>query len=169
MTRSIEQRLTRLEDIEAIKQLKYRYFNACDRKDSEVMRDCMADGEIHIDYGALGTFNHRDKMIDLFLSLASGDHIIDLHHGQNPEITIESGTTARAVWALYFFQINTETQQLTQLGGHYEDTYIKQGGVWRMNSTIYSVHSSYIATTVDIEDAKQVKALFAGCRPDFIQ
>ena len=37
---TLEQRLSRLEAIEAIKQLKARYFHACDRKESAAVRDC---------------------------------------------------------------------------------------------------------------------------------
>lgn len=39
-----EQRLARLEALEAIRQLKHRYLNACDLKEVEVIRECFTSG-----------------------------------------------------------------------------------------------------------------------------
>ena len=41
---SLEARVRRLEDADAIRRLKARYFTCCDRKDPEGMRDCFAPG-----------------------------------------------------------------------------------------------------------------------------
>ena len=56
-----EERLTaleashqRLQDIEAIKQLKAQYLNACDRQDPEAVRGCFAEGEVIIDMSYFG-------------------------------------------------------------------------------------------------------------------
>ena len=42
----LEQRIARLEAIEAIKALKARYFQSCDSKRPQQVRDCFADGEV---------------------------------------------------------------------------------------------------------------------------
>ena len=41
---TLEQRIARLEALEAIRQLKHRYLNACDLKEVESIRDCFATG-----------------------------------------------------------------------------------------------------------------------------
>jgi len=167
MDTSIEARLARLETIEIIRQLKARYFNACDKKDSERMRNCFAEGEVHIDYGAIGCFNHRDGLIDIFEKMGGGANIIDLHHGQNAEIDVLDASHARADWGLFFYQIDTESQQLSQLGGHYQDEYQCIEGQWKITSTIFRVHSSYIAKLADGAQAQQLQVLFAGGQPAF--
>ena len=50
-------RLQALEDIEAIKRLKYDYFYYCDTKQPDKMRQCFVDGPVHIDYGRVGIFS----------------------------------------------------------------------------------------------------------------
>jgi len=167
MDTSIDARLTRLEAIEAVKQLKARYLNACDKKDIERMRSCFAEGEVHIDYGAVGSFTHRDGLIGIFEKMGGGENIIDLHHGQNAEIEVQDATHASADWGLFFYQIDTKTQQLSQLGGHYQDEYVKVEGQWRISSTTFRVHSSYVAKLSDGEQAQQLQVLFAGGQPTF--
>jgi hypothetical protein len=46
----LEQRIARLEAVEAIKKLKAKYFFACDNKQPELVRSCFVDGDMHIDY-----------------------------------------------------------------------------------------------------------------------
>lgn len=43
---SLETRVRRLEDADAIRRLKARYFTCCDRKDPQGMRDCFAPGAV---------------------------------------------------------------------------------------------------------------------------
>ncbi|RQR29148.1 nuclear transport factor 2 family protein, partial [Burkholderia sp. Bp9131] len=80
----MEVRVRRLEDADAIRQLKARYFTCCDRKDPQGMRDCFAPGTVHIDYGRIGTFEHRDALVDVFERLGCHPHIVEMHHGVNP-------------------------------------------------------------------------------------
>ena len=56
---SIEERLAALEQIEAIKALKHRYFRACDAKDPDTFRACFIADGADIDYGPLGGVRRR--------------------------------------------------------------------------------------------------------------
>ncbi|NIB42672.1 nuclear transport factor 2 family protein [Pseudomaricurvus alkylphenolicus] len=138
---TIEERLHQLESIEAIKQLKARYLSACDRKQTDIMRDCFVETEAHIDYGNVGQFNHRDGLIDVFNELGNHEYIIDMHHGQNPQIQIIDSNTATGNWQLYFQQINKKENTLTQLGGFYDDIYTYTQEGWRIKSTRFTVTS----------------------------
>ena len=62
---NLEQRLARLEAIEAIRQLKARYFQACDRKDPGAVRECFLPGAIDLRYGRIedGVLEFRKKPI----------------------------------------------------------------------------------------------------------
>jgi hypothetical protein len=157
-TSQIEHRLRVLEDIEAIRALKARYLFACDRKDPTSMRGCFADGPVHIDYGVVGTFDNADALVKIYTEIACHDYMVEMHHGVNPQIEVQDESRARATWGLHYFLINTQTRNLTQLGGYYEDEYRKLGGAWKISSTRF-VATSTLAS--DISEAA-VKTLFAG-------
>lgn len=141
---SLEQRIARLEAIEAIKQLKARYFQACDNKLPDEVRACFMDGEVDIRYGRIGDFNNADDMVAEFARLACDEHIVEMHHAQNPQITIHSTDHASATWGLYYFMIDTNQQIVFQLGGYYEDEYRCVQGNWKISVTHYQLTSSQI-------------------------
>ena len=138
---SLEQRIARLEALDAIRQLKHRYLNACDLKEVEVIRDCFAEGEIDIDYGPVGSFKDRDSFVALYQSLACNARVIDLHHGANPEIELVAEDEAEARWALYYFNLDAETGATRQLGGVYQDRYRRIDGQWKIVETTFRAHS----------------------------
>ena len=74
-------RLRVLEDIEAIRRLKARYFFCCDQKNPQGMRDCFAPGNVPIDYGPIGVFDQRDALAQVFAHLGCHAHIVEMHHG----------------------------------------------------------------------------------------
>ncbi|UVM24468.1 nuclear transport factor 2 family protein [Pseudomonas wadenswilerensis] len=138
---SLEQRIAHLEALDAIRQLKHRYFNACDLKQVAVIRDCFAEGEILIDYGPVGIFRDRDSFVALYQQLACQDRVIDLHHGANPEIQLTSDDEAQGRWALYYFNLDGESGATRQLGGIYLDRYRRIDGQWKLIETCFSAHS----------------------------
>lgn len=159
--KSLIERIGRLEDIEAIRRVKACYFNACDRKDIDAIRDCFVEGSVHIDYGVIGTFADREGLIKVFIEQGCHPHVVDLHHGQNAEIDITGADTAKASWGLYFYQVDTSTRMLTQLGGNYEDEYRRVGGKWQISRTVFRVYSSVVSQL----DGQHLQVLFAGGNP----
>lgn len=137
---SLEQRIARLEALEAIRQLKHRYLNACDRKDVAVLRDCFATGPVLIDYGPLGTFRERDSFVALYQELACHARVIDLHHGANPELELLGDDQAEGRWALYYFNLDGQSGMTRQLGGFYQDRYRCIDGQWRIVATTFRAH-----------------------------
>ena len=155
---TLEQRIARLEAIEAIKMLKARYFHACDTRQPDLVRACFAPGPITLDYGRVGQFSNRDDMLAVFTRLACNEHIVEMHHGQNPQITIHSETDASAVWGLYYYLIDTRQQTATQLAGFYHDDYSCIDGEWLITASHYRVSSTQ---ALDLS-GDQVRAIFAG-------
>jgi len=143
---TLEQRLFRLESIEAIKQLKARYFQACDNKRPDIVRKCFSEGEIDLRYGRIGHFSDREQLVAVFEELACHEHIVEMHHGQNPQIEILSPTSARGTFGLYYYLIDTRQETVTQLGGFYEDGFVLDDGQWKINKSHYEVTSSQIFT-----------------------
>ena len=122
---ALARRITVLEDIEAIRQLKHRYFFFCDRKRPADVLACFAPGEVRIDYGRIGQYASAADMVEVFTALACQEHIVEMHHAQNDQIEILDATRAAATWGLYYFMINTRDRTVTQLGGYYLDEYRK--------------------------------------------
>ncbi|SIP98534.1 nuclear transport factor 2 family protein [Marinobacterium stanieri] len=132
---TLEQRIARLEALEAIRQLKHRYLNACDLKEVDSIRDCFAEGEVLIDYGPVGLFTDRDSFVALYQQLACHERVKDLHHGSNPEIELLSENEATGRWGLFYFNLDAETGATLQLGAVYYDRYRRIEGQWKIIET----------------------------------
>lgn len=161
MSTDLSARLQALEDIEAIRQLKARYLSSCDRKDPATMRSCFADGKVEIDYGVVGRFDNADALVKVFTDIGCHDYMVEMHHGVNPQISRLSAELARGTWSLHYFLINTRDRTLTQLGGYYEDEYVRTPAGWKMSKTRFVASSTLV---LDI-NSDAAKALFAGSAP----
>lgn len=142
----IKQRLQKLEDKQAILELKHKYLNACDEKRPELVNSCFIEGEVNIDYGHIGQFSTREDFVDIFKKLGCHDHIIDMHHAQNPTFLALSETHAKAKINLYFQSINTKEKTQLQLGGFYLDEFEKQSnGEWLITKSKFNINSVKIS------------------------
>lgn len=155
---SVEARLMKLEAIEDIRKLKARYFHACDSKKPDLVRECFAIGKIDLRYGRIGNYGDREQLVEVFSELACHDHIVEMHHGQNPQIEILDENTATAIWGLYYYLIDIRSATVTQLAGTYDDAYIRVEGKWQMCKSWYDVRSTQI---FDLSEGL-AKVIFAG-------
>lgn len=131
----LEKRVRELEDREAIRELKAAYLNACDLKDPDAVRACFAEGEVLIDYGHIGVFHEREPFVQVFEKLGCHEHVLDMHHGANPQIEITGEDSARGNWALHYQNIDSDNRTLTQLAAIYDDEYVRTANGWRIAST----------------------------------
>jgi uncharacterized protein (TIGR02246 family) len=122
-----------VDDLEAIKQLKARYFRTMDQKDWDGMRRVFCD-DVVMDTTASGggVVNGAETFIE-FLRKAIGD-VITVHHGHMPEITLTSPNTATGIWAMEDMLRWPDGRELHGFG-HYEESYEKQGGTWRIKTS----------------------------------
>lgn len=155
---SIAERLQRLEDAEAIRNLKSRYFACCDAKDPQGMRACFVDGPVAIDFGVVGKFDRADPLVAVYTQIACHPHMVERHHGSNPQIEVIDATRARGTWSLAYELIDTQNRKLTQLAGFYEDEYRRVAGGWRISAT------RFVATSTLSFDLAEglAKVVFAG-------
>jgi bile-acid 7alpha-dehydratase len=135
----LEARIRKLEDIEAIKQLKYKYWRCLDQKRWDEMAECFTVDATVSYGGGKYRFAGRDRIIE-FLRSAMGveSGTIGIHHGHHPEIEITSPTTARGCWALHNYLLNAPQQRGVREGAFYEDAYVKIGGAWKLQHTGYT-------------------------------
>lgn len=122
-----------MDDVEAIKQLKARYFRTMDTKDWAGMRQVFCD-DLVIDTTASGgnVVTGADTFME-FLSAGLQD-VVTVHHGHMPEIELTSPTTAKGIWAMQDFLKWPDGRELRGYG-HYHETYERVDGSWRIKSS----------------------------------
>ena len=117
-----------MDDLEAIRQLKARYFRTMDTKDWAGMRLVFADDVVIDTTGSGGTVVSGADEFMAYLPQAL-DGVITVHHGHMPEIEVTSPTTATGIWALQDTLWRPDGTLLRGYG-HYYETYEKSGGQW---------------------------------------
>ena len=129
MALTLEQRITRLEDIEAIKQLKARYAEICDdlhnpdRICSVFAPDAIWESP---DFGvAKGHAQIRELFVN-FQKMFS----FSQHNMMNPIITVD-GDRATGSWYIFGPWTQTEDSAQKWLALRYDDDYVKVDGEWK--------------------------------------
>lgn len=131
-----------MDDIEAIKQLKARYFRTLDTKDWEAYRQVFTDDVVVDTTGSGGdTVEGADAFVAFVREVLTD--AVTVHQGHMPEIELTSGTTAVGVWALHDIVIWPDGTRLDGYG-HYHETYEKGADGWRIaRSTLTRLHADF--------------------------
>lgn len=122
-----------MNDIEAIKQLKARYFRTMDTKDWRSMRLVFTDDAVidTVDSGG-PVISGADAFMAYLEPTLTG--VVTVHHGHMPEIDITSEVSATGIWAMEdLLQFPDGTSMRGY--GHYHETYRKEDGAWRIASS----------------------------------
>jgi len=126
----LEERITRLEDLEAIKQLKARYCEICDDDHNpERIASIFTENGIWEGRG-IGKAQGHEEIKELFQNfqrmISYAQHMV-----LNPIIEIV-GTSATGVW--YFFGPFTfyENNQAMWQAARYHEDYEKVDGIWKI-------------------------------------
>src|SRR6516165_5378852 len=128
-----------IDDIEAIRQLKARYFRTMDTRDWAGMRQVFTD-DVIVDTSAAGgsLVKGADNFMTFLQDALRG--AVTVHQGHMPEIQLTSPRRATGIWALNDIVIWPNGTRLDGYG-HYHETYEKVGGEWRIkSSTLTRLH-----------------------------
>jgi len=118
-----------LVEIEAIRQLKARYFRFLDTKQWDAWREVFTEdfqAEIHGPHPVIH-FESRDEMVESNRKILAEAPTV--HHGHMPEIELTGPDRATGIWAMV---------DVVKLGagfvgyGHYHEEYRKVEGDWRI-------------------------------------
>jgi bile-acid 7alpha-dehydratase len=131
----LERRIRVLEDIEAIKKLKSKYWRCIDRKRWDELAECFAEDVVLDDASSNIKLKGRKAFVKHLKKLLGRDSITMAHQGHNPDIEITSGTTAKGIWALRNNMLDLQANTVFTGRGFYEDEYIKEKGEWKIKST----------------------------------
>jgi hypothetical protein len=125
--------LARLAAIEAIKQLKARYFRTLDTKMwPEWGRVFARDALLDVPSGNM-LVRGRDAIVAAVRGALEGARTV--HHGHMPEIEITGAGEATGVWAMFDF-VDYGPADDVAVGlkgfGHYDEDYAIEDGEWRI-------------------------------------
>lgn len=154
---TLEERLQRLEDDRAIRDLKARYLRACDTQDPDAVAACLLPG-VKVRFEGFPDFDNRDEFVAVYRQFGCAPGIFDIHHAANGVITFDSPDRASGQWALTFHNVNLAQRILTQFGIEYDDVYVKQDGHWSIAETA-SRKKSVLVQTVDADGTPRVTAM----------
>ena len=136
MRHRVEDRITRLEDIEEIRRLTIRYADGADRRnDPKVMHDLFTDDAIWEAEG-FGAFRGRAQILTGLRDIASTRVSHTLHYMIAPLVDVASDRqSARASWRLWeLAHLKEETgSKFHQViaGGDYRCRLLRIDGKWR--------------------------------------
>ena len=136
---NLEIRIKVLEDIEAIKALKSKYFRCLDKELWDELSECFCEDAL-LDFGSAKQFKGRKAIVDDFRTryTARGKWCTGIHHGHNPELKITGQDTAKGAWQLFHYFINSQTNQGARLAGFYDDEYSIENGKWKIKVTKFA-------------------------------
>ena len=127
-----------LADIEAIKQVKYRYLRALDTKRWDDYAETMTD-DIKADYGpSIGNelhFTNRTELVD-YMRSSLGAGVLTEHRVTHPEILVD-GDTATGSWYLQDRVIVAEFDFMLIGAAFYRDGYRRTDNGWKISETGY--------------------------------
>lgn len=124
-------RVAALEDIEALQQLKYRYWRYLDLKQWDALAALFTvDATVCYSSGKYEFAGREAIMRFLRESLGRERGSVTIHHGHHPEIALTGPDTATGTWALYNYMFNVAENRGIRIGAYYEDRYVRQAGAW---------------------------------------
>ena len=138
-------RLETLWELEQIRQLKARYFQAVDEKDyagiaAMFTPDAIVDFSEEIRYHV----GHHGVPLDALdgppAIIVGGaataavikdaiDSLVTVHHGHDPQIVMNDATTATGRWSM--FDILEYPDEVMYGYGHYHERYVNTDGQWQ--------------------------------------
>lgn len=124
----LQRRIQRLEDLEAIRFLKFRYASYCDDGyDAERLAPLFTEDAVW-DGGMLGRFVGREAIRKFFLQCSKVVPFA-IHQVTNPAIEID-GDRATGRWYLWEPIIFASGNRGMWMAARYDDRYRREGGVW---------------------------------------
>lgn len=133
---TLEERITRLEDIEAIRSLQARYQRCLDTRDFDGLEECFAEDAVSSYGNGSMSYDGRDAIIG-FLRKSMTLKMPSSHLIHGGEIDVRDSSTASAKWYLEDYLLHQKFKMKLHGTAIYEVDYAKTGGTWRIKSIGY--------------------------------
>jgi len=133
---TLEERITRLEDIEAIRSLQAKYQRCLDTRDFDGIAECFAEDVVSSYGNGSMSYKGRDEVMKFLCSVMKLDmpstHLI---HGG--EIDVQ-GETATAKWYLEDYLLHEKYKMKLHGAAIYDVAYRKEESLWHITSIGYN-------------------------------
>jgi hypothetical protein len=139
----------RLADIEAIKDLKAKYFRYVDTQHWDGWRDEVFADDLRFESDGKVKEGSEAMVAFTEIRLRGGTSV---HHGHTPEITITGPDTATGIWAMYdYVEMTTKdgTPMVLNGYGHYHERYVRTSAGWRIQGIVLT----RLRVDIDLDDA----------------
>lgn len=130
----LEARIRVLEDIEAIRKVKTKYWYCIDMKLWDDLGDCFAE-DVVLEAPKLESIHGRKAFVQYLKDRLGKNTTIAVHQGHQSDIEITGDMTAKGIWALRDHLIDSQTNTAFKGRGFYEEEYVKEDGTWKIKST----------------------------------
>jgi hypothetical protein len=131
---------TKLLEIEAIKQLKYRYMRGIDEKLWDQIEACFVSEATCAYSGGKYAFEGREAIMKFLTESMARPTFLSSHRIHQPEIELQSETSATGTWALDDYVIDEQYGLTIHGAAFYRARYEKRDGAWKI------VHTGYTRT-----------------------
>ena len=95
-----------LEELEAIKRVKYKYLRCIDTKSFDELAECFTeDAEAAYDKGRYSATG-REAVLEFLVGALKREDVASMHNVHCPELEITSSATAKGTWYLHDYVVN---------------------------------------------------------------
>ena len=150
-----------LQEIEAIKRLKYKYMRCLDQKLWDEMAECFTEDATAAYSGGKYAYSGRDAILGFLRKSMGAESFHSSHRVHHPEIDVRADGTATGIWALEDVVIETRWNITIRGAAFYHDEYVKQGGAWRIRHTGYKRTYEEIQPRGDVPGLKLTASWWA--------
>ena len=126
-----------LDEIEAIKRLKYKYLRCLDLKLWAEMEECFTEDAASAYGDGQYSYSGRTQIMDFLRNVLGSPSMISSHKVHHPEIDLTGPKSATGIWALEDTVIETTANVTIRGAAYYRDEYVKIDGQWKIKFTGY--------------------------------
>ena len=129
-SKNLEARVSALEDIEKIKDLRHTYCYLCDDYRMDDVVSLFARGA-NADFHEFGQFNGNAEIAKFYKEIIPEAMTFFVHMVSNPIINLIDSEHATGKW--YADVPATLSGEARWMCGRYEEKYVKEDGVWKFS------------------------------------
>ena len=150
-----------LQEIEAIKRLKYQYIRTIDCKQWDELRQCFTDDARSDYHEGEYRFDGADQIVKFIRDAHGAPTWTGYRRSHNPEIDVTGPTTAVGVWAIEYVDYDLKAG-LCHFGlAYYHDEYVKVDGQWKIKFTGFEPIFEMVEQLSDTPHLQVTKNRFA--------
>lgn len=154
---ALEARIQALEDIEAIKELKARYWRMLDQRNWDELRATLLPDAV-LDMDGIPVCEGREVFVTICIEAAKVPGQFNAHHGHNARIRMTGRDSAEGTWDAWFQGIDATNRTVLTLTNHYADQYVRRDGRWWIKR-LEARQTSFSFQQVDAEGTPKYSVL----------